>query len=130
MSDAGSTALPADRIPEPAHGQTVSTPHHAVNYVAVFILLVVLTMVTVSVAFLQIKSELAKVFLALAIASAKAAAVVLYFMHVKFEGKLIYLILAVPVTFCVLLVVSLLPDVTFATIFHDVVMKPWRFAQG
>ena len=35
-----------------------------------------------------------------------------------------------PVTFCILLVGSLLPDVTFATIFHDVTMKPWRFVHG
>jgi len=26
--------------------------------------------------------------------------------------------------------VSLLPDVTFAPIFHEVVMRPWRFAHG
>jgi caa(3)-type oxidase subunit IV len=70
------------------------------------------------------------VLVALAIASIKESADILYFMHMKFEGKLIYLILIVPLTFCVLLVVSLLPDVTFAPIFHDVVMRPWRFANG
>ena len=120
----------AHRIPEPAHGQTEPTPHHKVNYVAVFITLVVLTVVTVVVAFVNLKSEVAKVFLALAIASIKASAVILYFMHVKFEGKLIYLILIVPISFCILLVISLLPDVTFAPIFHEVTMKTWRFVHG
>src|SRR5260221_7625424 len=120
----------AHRIPDPAHGHAEPTPHHKVNYVAVFITLVVLTVITVVAALLNIKSEIAKVFLALSIASIKATAVILYFMHVKFEGKLIYLILLVPLSFCVMLVVSLLPDVTFAPIFHDVSMKSWRFVHG
>src|SRR5687768_16221818 len=97
--------------PEEAHGVTVPEPHHKVNYLAIFGLLVVLTIVTVAVAFLDIKSEVAKVLLALAIASIKATAVALYFMHLKFEGKLIYLILFVPLALCVLLVVALIPDV-------------------
>src|SRR5260221_14416943 len=125
MSQAG-----AHRIPEPAPGHVEPVPHHKVNYLAVFGLLVALTIVTVAVAVFQIKSEVTKVLLALTIATIKASAVVLYFMHMKFEGKLIYLILLVPLTFCILLVVSLLPDVTFATIFHDVTMKPWRFVHG
>jgi cytochrome c oxidase subunit IV len=120
----------AHRIPEPAHGHAEPTAHHKVNYLAVFITLVVLTVITVVVAFVNLKSEVAKVFLALAIASIKASAVILYFMHVKFEGKLIYLILIVPLTFCVLLVISLLPDVTFAPIFHDVTTKTWRFVHA
>ena len=114
------------RIPEPAHGHGEPVPHHKVNYLAIFGLLVVLTVLTVAVAFFNIKSELAKVLLALAIASVKASAVVLYFMHMKFEGKLIYLILAVPLSLCVLLVFALLPDVTFSPIFLDWLAKPWR----
>ncbi len=123
MSDA---AQPASRLPEPAHGHTEPTPHHKVNYLAVFTTLVVLTVVTVAVAFIHIEREWQKVLLALTIASIKAAAVIYYFMHMKFEGKLIYLILIVPVAFCVILVVSLLPDVTFAPIFHDWSTKAWR----
>jgi cytochrome c oxidase subunit 4 len=117
------------RIPEPAHGHTEPTPHHHVNYFAVFGILVVLTVVTVAVAFINIKSELAKVLLALAIASIKASAVVIYFMHMKFEGKMIYIILIAPLCFCILLVIALLPDVTFAPIFHQFLAGPWRHAQ-
>src|SRR6476661_10827710 len=114
------TDVPAhNRIPEPVHGHTEPVPHHAVNYVAIFFTLVVLTIVTVAVAFIGLKQEWQKVLLALAIASAKASFVVLYFMHLKFEGKLIYLILIVPVTFCIILVVALLPDISFGHIFHD-----------
>ena len=62
----------AHRLSEPAHGHSEPMPHHKVNYFAVFFLLVVLTVVTVAVALFQIKSEAAKVLLALSIASIKA----------------------------------------------------------
>jgi cytochrome c oxidase subunit 4 len=125
MSEA--TPAPSHRMPpEQAHGHSVPTPHHHVNYFAVFGTLVVLTIVTVAVAFINIKSELAKVLLALTIASIKASAVILYFMHMKFEGKMIYLILIVPLCFCVLLVIALLPDVTFGPIYNSSLWEIWR----
>jgi cytochrome c oxidase subunit 4 len=125
MSDA-----PAHRMPEPVHGQSEPPPRHHVNYIAVFAVLFALTVVTVAVAFLRLEKEWQKVTLALTIASIKASAVVLYFMHLKFEGKLIYLILLVPVSFCIILVTSLLPDVTFAPIFYDFSAGAWRFVHG
>jgi cytochrome c oxidase subunit IV len=100
-----------------AHGHSVQTPHHKVNYVAIFGLLVLLTVVTVVVAFIHLNSELQKVLVALTIASIKAAFVALYFMHLKFEGKLIYLILVVPVFLCIVLVISLIPDIVHAPLF-------------
>jgi cytochrome c oxidase subunit 4 len=100
--------------PEEPHGHTVPMPHHKVNYLAIFGLLVVLTIVTVVVAFVHLESELTKVLVALTIASIKAAFVALYFMHLKFEGKLIYLILLLPVFLCVVLVISLIPDIVHA----------------
>ena len=101
------------RMPEPdePHGQTVPTPHHHVNYFAIFGTLVVLTIVTVAVAFVHVENELIKVLIALAIASVKAGCVALFFMHLKFEGKLIYVIFIVPLLLCVLLIVALIPDV-------------------
>jgi len=117
-------------LPHPAHGHSEPEPHHVVNYFAVFITLVILTFVTVVVAFANLKSEPAKIFLALTIASVKASAVILYFMHVKFEGKLIYLILIVPITFSIMLVFALLPDITFAPIFHDFSSQTWRLVHG
>jgi cytochrome c oxidase subunit 4 len=103
-------------INEP-HGHSEPTPHHKVNYVAIFALLVVLTAVTVVVAFIHLRSELTKVLVALTIASVKAAFVALYFMHLKFEGKLIYLILLLPVFLCILLVLALIPDIVHAPLF-------------
>ena len=85
----------ANRLPE-AHGHSEPAPHHQINYFAIFGILVVLTIVTVAVAFIHIRSEAVKVLLALTIASIKAAFVALFFMHLKFEGKMIYIISGVP----------------------------------
>ena len=112
------TDVPANRMPEPVHGHAEPTPHHAVNYVAIFLTLVALTVVTVAVAFIPRLKEWQKVLLALAIASVKATFVVLYFMHLKFEGKLIYLIFIVPLMLCVLLIVALIPDVLHGPLFN------------
>src|SRR5688572_22340435 len=101
------------RMPEPEepHGVTEPMPHHHVNYYAIFGTLCVLTIITVVVAFVHIQSELVKVLVALLIASIKASCVALFFMHLKFEGKLIYMIFIVPLLLCVLLTVALIPDV-------------------
>jgi caa(3)-type oxidase subunit IV len=113
MSDSSSHSPAAGRISEPEepHGVTEPMPHHHVNYYAIFAALVVLTIVTVAVAFVHIESELVKVLVALLIASIKASCVAFFFMHLKFEGKLIYLIFIVPLLLCVLLTVALIPDV-------------------
>jgi cytochrome c oxidase subunit 4 len=110
--------------PEEPHGHTETLPHHPVPYYLIFGVLVVLTIVTVAVAFLEIHSEIAKVLLALAIASIKASAVAFFFMHLKFEGKLIYLILIVPLLLCVLLVVALIPDIVYGVPFNRMVPAP------
>jgi len=114
-------ATAADRMHEheEPHGHSEPMPHHKVNYVLIFALLVALTAITVMVAFLHLHSELAKVLVALTIASIKAAFVALYFMHLKFEGKLIYLVLVVPVSLCIVLVIALIPDIVHATLFVD-----------
>jgi cytochrome c oxidase subunit 4 len=94
-------------------------PHHKVNYLAVFLLLVGATILTLLVALHRFESELVNVAIALSIASAKALLVAIFFMHLKFEGKLIYTIAAVPLVLSVILVVGLLPDVPYAQLFTD-----------
>jgi cytochrome c oxidase subunit 4 len=90
----------------------------------VFGTLVALTIITVAVAFLDIQNEIVKVLLALTIASIKASAVALFFMHLKFEGKLIYLILIVPLMLCILLVCALIPDIVHGTPFNPATPLP------
>jgi len=103
------TASP--RLPDVPHGHTEPAHHHPVNYIAIFVLLVILTALTLLVSFYRFDSEMVNVLLALLVASIKASFVCMYFMHLKFEGKLIYVILIVPLCLCVLLVVALIPDV-------------------
>ena len=104
--------------PDEPHDVSRPTPHHTVNYYAIFGLLVALTVVTVAVAFIHMQSEIAKVLVALLIASIKASFVCLFFMHLKFEGKLIYLIMIVPLILTVLLVCALIPDILFGHPFN------------
>jgi cytochrome c oxidase subunit 4 len=108
MSDA---TTHVSREPEEPHGTTVPMPHHHVNYYAIFATLVVLTGVTVAAAFLDVHNEAIRVAVALFIACIKAGCVAFFFMHLKFEGKLIYMIFIVPLILCVLLTVALIPDV-------------------
>lgn len=117
--------------PEEAHGVTVATPHHHVNYIAIFLALVVLTAITVGVYFLHPTSDLVKILLALLIASVKAILVAYFFMHLKFEGKLIYTIFIVPLLLCVLLVVALIPDVLRGPLFNNrPIFNPAESAAG
>jgi cytochrome c oxidase subunit 4 len=106
-----SDATHVSREPEEPHGTTIPTPHHAVNYYAIFAALVVLTIVTVLVAFHRFQSEAINLLLAMIVAVTKASLVAMFFMHLKFEGKLIYVIFIVPLILCVLLTVALIPDV-------------------
>src|SRR2546423_12780999 len=69
--------------PEEPHGVSVPMPHHKVNYYAIFIALVALTVVTVAIAFKRFDNEMVNVLLALLVASIKAMFVAMYFMHLK-----------------------------------------------
>lgn len=110
------------------HGHSEPPPHHAVNYFNVFVLLVVLTVVTVGAYFtlmaMGVHNELVRVIVALSIAAVKAAFVATFFMHLKFEGKLIYLIAIVPLILTVLLVVALIPDIVHSPSFNELPPMP------
>ena len=99
------------RDPEEPHGERAAVPHHIVNYLLIFYTLVGLTVLTVAVSFYRAPNELVNVLLALLIASIKAIFVARFFMHLKFEGKLIWVILFVPLGLTVILVCALIPDV-------------------
>ena len=62
---------------------------HVQGYVAVFAALLSLTLVTVGLSYLQLPSG-PTVALGLTIASAKAALVVLFFMHLKSEKPMVF----------------------------------------
>jgi cytochrome c oxidase subunit IV len=77
-------------------------------YVTVFALLIFFTIVTVWAAF----ADLGRLNLAVAlgIATLKASLVVLYFMHVRYNPRLIWLALALAVSWLGMLVISVLTD--------------------
>ena len=108
-----STANPTTgRMPEEeAHGLTAPHVEHKINYLMIFYALVGLTVLTVAIAFKRFPNELVNVLLALLVASIKATFVARYFMHLKFEGKLIYFIFFIPLALTVLLIFALIPDV-------------------
>ena len=98
------------------HAATSMTGDHAVDidkhvrvYITVFVALMVLTIVTVAISYLDLAVPIA-VTVALFVATVKGALVAGYFMHLVSEKKLIYAVLALTVAFFVALLA--LPVVT------------------
>jgi cytochrome c oxidase subunit IV len=82
---------------------------HVRVYISVFVALMVLTLITVAVSYLDLPVAGA-VAVALLVATIKGALVACYFMHLISEKKLIYAVLALTVVFFVALLA--LPVVT------------------
>ena len=97
--------------------------YHPVPYLQIFYILIALTALTVLGSLWRAPNELINVGIALAIATTKAFFVVRFFMHLKFEGKLIYTIFFAPLTLAVVLAVALIPDIGMGrhTSFNDMV---------
>jgi cytochrome c oxidase subunit IV len=86
-------------------------PHHVVPkriYFMVFAALLVFTAITVAVAYVDLGFWSTPV--ALLIASVKAALVVLYFMHVRYTGKVVWAVVAASAAWLVLLLVGTVAD--------------------
>lgn len=77
---------------------------HVKIYIAVFMSLAFLTLVTVGVSYLHFPL-LTAVAVALVIATVKGALVALFFMHLSMEKKIIYLILILTVVFFLALLI-------------------------
>ena len=76
----------------------VDVDHHVKIYLRVFAALLVLTVVTVAVSYIELTVP-AAIALALFIASVKGSLVACYFMHLISEKKLIFIVMAVTVLF-------------------------------
>ena len=76
--------------------------------IAVFVALLLLTVVTVLVSYVDL--GLLNVVVALLIASAKASLVALFFMHLKGESRLVWGFALVPIAFLVLILLGTLSD--------------------
>lgn len=85
--------------------------HKEPNYMGVFYLLAVLTVVEIGVIYLPI-AKLIVAFMLVSMAVVKASLVGMYFMHLKFEKSTLGYIAMTPLVLCTLLIFALVPDLT------------------
>lgn len=92
------------------HGHDAPQPHISPlsMYIGIFLILMVMTALTVFAAFTNLGSLNAPV--ALAIAIFKATLVILYFMHVKYSSKLTKLVVATGLFFLAILLTETMMD--------------------
>jgi cytochrome c oxidase subunit IV len=86
---------------------------HGPSYMAIFWYLAVLTIIEIGVIFAPLPRMVIGVLL-VSLASAKAAMVAIYFMHLRFETKTLGYIALTPIAIGTLLVLVLLPDTQHA----------------
>lgn len=91
-------------------GSTNHDSHH-VNYASVFIVLCVFTALSVGFDLFSFENKAVTAVLVLAVAAAKATCVLLFFMHLKFEGGWKYLVLAPTSILALGLPLALWPDI-------------------
>ena len=86
---------------------------HRPLYYKIFGVLMALTLITVAVSKIpgMEHHHAAGIIIAMAIASVKATLVALFFMHLKFEVKSIYIIVGVPLLLTAILIMGLMPDI-------------------
>ena len=87
-----------------------TTTHTHPNYMGIFWVLLVLTIVEVALTFVGLPKLLLGSLLVI-LAVWKAALVAMYFMHLKFERKTLAMIAIVPFILCLFLILMLLPDI-------------------
>jgi len=87
-----------------------STTHSHPNYMRIFWILLVLTIVEVAIAYAGLP-KLLLVSLLVVVAVWKAALVALHFMHLKFERRTLMMIALSPFVLCIFLILMLMPDI-------------------
>jgi len=88
------------------HGPAHASP----NYLLIWVVLAVLTMAEVGVAFLAHIPKRVLVLILVGLAVWKALLVAMYYMHLKFEPRRLWLITAAPLPLAVILVVIVLAE--------------------
>lgn len=98
-----------------SHSDTHETHSHMKELTLTFVALIILTVVTVKIAKVDFGSVAINISIALFIASIKGLLVALYFMHLKWEEKLIIGFAALSIPFLVLMVGTMVWDVAEKT---------------
>lgn len=83
--------------------------HDEPNYMLIFYWLAALTALEVGVTYMGLPKML-MIAILVGLAVAKAAMVAMYFMHLKFERRILAMIAMTPLVLCVFLALMLLPD--------------------
>ncbi len=111
---------------DPHHGASATSGHHGgLSYYAVFFILLVVTIAEVGVAYLPLPHGV-KILTFIVMALYKAVMVALYFMHLKFENKIMWVIAAAPLIFGVLITIGTYPDSEKGTErFKNGELQPW-----
>ena len=84
----------SDHAADMTSDHAVDIDKHVRIYITVFVALMVLTIVTVAISYLDLSTPIA-VTVALLVATVKGSLVACYFMHLISEKKLIYAVLAI-----------------------------------
>ncbi|MGH7475811.1 MAG: cytochrome C oxidase subunit IV family protein [Longimicrobiales bacterium] len=91
-------------------GEAPATPtHHKPNYMGVFGILFVLTIIEVGVAFLGL-SRLFTILALVSLAIWKAVLVALYYMHLRYEPGRLRLLALAPLPLAIILVLAVLTE--------------------
>lgn len=126
-ADHGHPADPGQHAPA-HHGDHAHDEHHPhVNYWAIFGALCLLTVASVIADMMG--GAMGKVILGLVVltvACFKAMFVMLYFMHLKFEGKWKFVLLAPTTILALAIIAALMPDI--GTHYYDVRVPQTEFA--
>jgi caa(3)-type oxidase subunit IV len=84
--------------------------HSASNYIKIFWILLVLTIIEVAIVYMGLPKILLASLLVI-FAVWKAALVAMHFMHLKFEKKTLAVVALTPFILCVFLILMLMPDI-------------------
>jgi len=87
-----------------------SASHSSAQYIKIFYVLLVLTIVEVAIVYLGLPKMLLAALLVV-FAVWKAALVAMHFMHLKFERRTLAIIALSPFVLCVFLILMLMPDI-------------------
>jgi cytochrome c oxidase subunit 4 len=87
-----------------------ATAHKAPNYYLIWLVLAVLTLAEVGVAFVTAIPKTLLAIILIAMALWKAVLVALYYMHLRFEPKRLWIITVSPIPLAIILVVIVLAE--------------------
>ena len=86
--------------------------HAHPNYLAIWAWLILLLIISVAAVYLPFSQALTVAFIFI-VAAVKAGLVAVYFMHLKFEERLVRYIAIIPVVLFVIMTLTLIPDIAF-----------------